>query len=128
MRILGIDFGSKRVGIALSDSSASIGQPYKVLQNTKTLLQDVVSIITKEEVKEIVVGESKNFKGQDNVIMDAVRTFKKELEDATKLPVHYEPEFMSSEQAQHFQGKNEFHDASAAAIILQSYLDRIKNI
>jgi putative Holliday junction resolvase len=127
MRILGIDYGSKRVGIAISDPSESFGQPYKVLKNSDSLLKDIQDIITKEEISEIVIGESKDFKGKDNVVMEAIREFKKILELETKLPVIFEPEFLSSHQAAYFQGQHDLLDASAAAIILQSYLERKKN-
>jgi putative transcription antitermination factor YqgF len=126
-RILGIDYGTKRIGIALSDPQATFGQPYSVIKNSKIALDEVTAIVKKEDVAEIVLGESKDFKGVDNSIMPAVRDFKKSLEDATGLSVIFEPEFMTSQQAEYFQGKHDLLDASAAALILQSYLDKKKN-
>ena len=55
--------------------------------------------------------------------MKKIKTFKLQLEDLLKIPVRYEPEFMTSHQAEQFQGKHDMLDASAAALILQSYLD-----
>jgi putative Holliday junction resolvase len=126
MRYLGIDYGSRRVGIALSDETGSMAFPKQVLPQGAGLLQIVLTICKEEGVGAIVIGESKDYLQQDNRIMEQVRQFKADLEGVTGLPVYLEPEFMSSTQAEKLQGKNEMLDASAAAIILQSYLDKLK--
>lgn len=123
MKYLGIDFGSKRVGIAVSDEEGAMAFPYEVILNDKKLLEKIEEIIKKEKINKIVIGESKNFAGEANKIMAEIRIFKKELEEKAKLEIIFEPEFMTSQQAELIQGKNEMHDASAATIILQSYLD-----
>lgn len=129
MKYLGIDFGSKRVGIAVSDDSGKMAFPYSVISNSENLLGEIQKIIEKEKIEGVVIGESKNFKGEPNKIMSAILEFKKSLEEQTKetksdFQIHLEPEFMTSQQAEHIQGKTELHDASAATIILQSYLDK----
>lgn len=138
MKYLGIDFGSKRVGIAVSDDTGKMAFPYSVIPNNARstssgqakLLGEIQKIIEKEKIEEIIIGESKDFKGEPNKIMSAIESFKKELEDLPaqagklKMKVWFEPEFMTSSQAEHIQGKTELHDASAATIILQSYLDK----
>ena len=123
MRILGIDYGSKRVGVALSDEGCQFAMPLIVLNNSKTLLKDIKEIADKNEVKEIVMGESKNYKGEANTILPESLNFKIDLESMSFF-VHLEPEFMTSANAERFQGKNEMLDASAAALILQSFLDK----
>jgi len=141
MRYLGIDFGSKRVGLALSDESGTLAFPYLVLTNDKELLSEIDRIVKEQKVKLIVIGESKDFSGKDNPIAKAAEEFKKAVEKLTRKKVEYEPEFMTSVQAGRPQGRrqdgsrgtgaraqerkeNTMLDASAAAIILQSYLDR----
>lgn len=124
MKILGIDFGSKRVGLAISDESGKMAFPHSVILNDGNLLPEIEKMIKKENVESVVIGESKDFKGKPNEIMKEIEKFKKILEQKTKMPVLFEPEFMTSQQAEHIQGKNIMHDASAAAIILQSYLDK----
>ncbi len=127
---MGIDYGTKRVGIALSDGSNAFALPHKVLPNSKnsvTLLDEINEIVCEHEVKTIIVGESKDFKGEDNKVMEKIREFKATLENKFQMPVIFEPEFLTSHAAEQFQGKNDMHDASAAALILQSYLDRLKN-
>lgn len=124
MKYLGIDYGAKRVGLAVSDDEGRMAFPYSVLQNDKDLLVNIARIIEKNGVGEIVMGESKNFSGEPNEIQAGIEDFKNKLETETDLDVNFEPEFMTSAQAEHIQGKTEMHDASAAAIILQSYLDK----
>lgn len=141
MRYLGIDFGSKRVGLALSDESGTLAFPYMVIKNDKTLLHEVGRIMKEQKVKLAVIGESKDFNGKDNPIAEQAEDFKKTLERVTHKQVEYEPEFLTSVQAGRRYSRrsggsrgsglraesrktNEMLDASAAAIILQSYLDR----
>jgi putative Holliday junction resolvase len=123
MRILGIDYGSKRVGVAISDENRQFALPVSVVSNTITLLEEIQKIAIDNESREIVMGESRNYKGEPNEILLDSMEFKKKLEK-DGFTVHFEPEFMTSVQAERWQGKNALTDASAAAIILQSYLDR----
>ena len=123
MRILGIDYGTKRIGIAVSDEMRKFALPLVVVKNSDITLREIIEIAHQHEVKEIVLGESRDYKQQPNVIFEQADSFKKELEKAG-LTVYLELEFMTSVNAERLQGKNEMTDASAAALILQSYLDR----
>jgi putative Holliday junction resolvase len=123
---MGIDFGTKRVGIAVSDSENKFAIPHSVIQNSKKLIDDVNTIVCDNEVETVILGESKDFKGNDNKVMAKIRKFKEEIENKLGKKVIFEPEFLTSHQAQHIQGKHDLLDASAAAIILQSYLDRVQ--
>jgi len=126
-KYLGIDFGSKRVGIALSDDGGSMAFPKDVLANDEALLEKVNSIVGDQLVEKIVIGESQNYQMQDNKIMHSARKFAEELAKISGKEVIFHPEFLSSVQAGHLQDKNAKIDASAAAIILQSYLDIQQN-
>ena len=123
MRIMGIDYGSKRIGIALSDEGMQFAIPLSVINNSKNNLSEIKEIADKNYVKEIVIGESKNYKGEANTILPESLNFKKDLE-LMGFRVFLEPEFMTSVNAERFQGKNDMLDASAAALILQSFLDK----
>ncbi|MBI5816961.1 MAG: pre-16S rRNA-processing nuclease YqgF [Candidatus Yonathbacteria bacterium] len=127
MKYLGIDYGTKRVGIATGDSDGGMAFPHAVLPNNKKLIPTIKELCDREHINEIVLGESLDYKMKPNVIMEKIIPFKKELENATNLPVLFEREFMTSAAAEHVQGKGKMIDASAAAIILQSYLDRKRN-
>ena len=122
-RVLGIDYGSKRVGIAVSNEDATFALPFCVLQNSSTLVSEIMAIAKENGVEDIVMGESKDYKGKPNPIHDSILALKRQLEDSN-MKVFLEPEFMTSMQAERFQGKHDKLDASAAAIILQSYLDK----
>lgn len=127
MKLLGIDYGAKRVGIALSDDGGSMAFPKQVLSAGETLVSDIVKLCETEHVQSIVIGESKNFAQEENPIMKEIHELKGELEKALNIPIYFEPELMTSMEAQHIQGQNSMNDASAAAIILQSYINRQKN-
>ncbi len=126
MRYLGIDYGTKRVGVAVSDASGSFAMPLSVIFNSEDLMDEIDYICTEQNIEEIVVGDSKDYSGKENEIMKEITPFVKNLEEKTNLPVRLHPEFLTSREAEQIQGKNEMHDASAAALILKSYLD-VKN-
>ncbi len=123
-RILGIDYGSKRVGLAISDENRQFAMPLVVVKNGDNLIAEIIDLAKSNGATEIVLGESRNFKGEPNKIYKDSDVLKKELE-SKGLKVYFELEFMTSQQAERFQGKNSMTDASAAALILQSYLDKL---
>lgn len=125
MKYLGIDYGSKRIGLAISDENGSVAFPKEVLLNDKNVISKIKEICQKDLVGVIVLGESVNYSGGKNAIMKKIEAFKNILELETSLPIFLEPEFMTSIEAERLQGKNEKLDASAAAIILKYYLDKI---
>jgi len=136
MKYIGIDYGTKRIGIARSDTGGSIAFPLTTIKAGREALSDIAALIKKEEAEGVVLGESRNFKGEPNAVMEDIEQFKKDLEELTGLPVGYEAEFLTSAAAaRQFEGdfgrgekpSQEKLDASAAAMILQSYLDRKKN-
>ena len=134
MKYIGIDYGTKKVGVALSDETGSIAFPNMVVP-TRDALETVAALIKEQGVGEIVLGESRDFSGEKNAVMTEIEEFKKKLE-AAGLPVHYEREFFTSalaarqfapeEKSRKQNPSQEQLDASAAALILQSFLDRIK--
>lgn len=127
MRYLGIDFGSKRVGVAISDETNSMAFPYVVIPNDEKLMEEIERVVSKEKITNIIIGESFDYAGTPNKIMKSIKDFAATLEQKTKLTISFEPEFLTSVQAEHLQGKNKMHDASAATIILQSFLDKRKS-
>ncbi|HEY4516011.1 MAG TPA: Holliday junction resolvase RuvX [Candidatus Paceibacterota bacterium] len=125
MRYLGIDYGSKRIGLSISDEEGRMAFPHSVVENDSHALENISNIIIGNAVDTVVVGESKNFKGEANEIQKSIDKFAKALEaKEMELDIVFEPEFMTSSQAEKIQGKNNMLDASAATIILQSFLDR----
>ena len=126
MKYMGIDYGSKRVGIALSDELHTLAFPHSVIENTQTLVSDVIRLCKDHSVGLIVVGESKNFKQEENHIMKDIKPFVEEIKKQSGIDVVLHPECLTSQQAERLQGAHAMLDASAAAIILQSYIDTHK--
>ena len=126
MRYLGVDYGSKRVGIALSDESAILAFPKEVLENNKVLIEAIKKICQEEKVEGIVVGESYDEKSEPNKIMAKIFLFKKKITDEIGLPVYGEKEFFTTIEARRYQDRKDA-DASAAALILQRFLDKNNN-
>jgi len=126
MKYLGIDCGTKRIGIAVSDDTGSIAFPLTTLQASSSVIEEITSLVQENAVQTIVLGESYNFQGEKNPIMEQIQKLGDELK-AKGYVIAYEREFMTSMQARR-EGETarEHIDASAAALILQSYLDRQK--
>ena len=135
-RALGIDFGTKRVGLALSDRSNMIASPYKTLNyvSEKDLITQLETIVTKNDIEILVLGLPINMKGEDTAQTIKVRDFK-EILSALRIPIVYEDERLSSVSAINsltLQNVKTGHnkpeiDKTAAAIILQQYLDKNYN-
>jgi putative Holliday junction resolvase len=125
MRILGIDYGKKRVGVALSDEGAGFAFPETVLSSSKQVIDEIEKLALNRQVKTIVLGESKDLGGRENQVMEEILKLKGVLE-SRGFTVVLEPEYFSSVEAARFQGEKRGDDASAAAIILQRYLDKQK--
>ena len=126
-KYLGIDYGEKRVGIAVSDVEGKLAFPKIVLENSHELTKQISDLCQEFKAEVIVIGESKNYKGEDNKINPQIISFKREISSLIKLPIFLEPEFMSSMQVEKTFGKTDMLDASAAAIILQTFMDKEKN-
>lgn len=126
MKYLGIDYGEKRVGIAISDIEGKLAFPKIVLENNANLILVISEICQKEGAEAIVIGESKDYQGGDNKISPKIISFKRDLSAVVKLLIFLEPEFMTSMQVEKTFGKTEMLDASAASIILQTFLDKEK--
>lgn len=124
MKYLGIDYGEKHIGLAVSNDDSTVAFPYATIINTSMTEEEIDSIIKTKKIDAIVIGESKDFKGIDNPIMEKARIFAGDLQERTKLPLFFEPEFMTSTEARHIQGGGEKTHASAAALILKSFLDK----
>ncbi len=123
---MGIDFGSKKVGLAFTDESGAMAFPYGVVPNDAKLFPTVLKLIKEKNVGEVIIGHSLDKEGKANKIHEAVETFMLDLTLELGIPVHLEPEQYSTQQAIRIQGKNAQTDAAAAAIILDSFITRKK--
>ena len=132
-RILGLDYGDRRIGLALSDPSKMIASPFKFIINTNDdeLLASLKTLIVEEDIETIVVGLPIGMKGQETKQTMKVREFAALL-SSLAIPISLEDERLSSVSAEKSMiqqkiktGHNKgMIDQRAAAIVLQQYLDR----
>jgi putative Holliday junction resolvase len=135
-RILGLDYGQKRTGIAISDSSHSFASPRSVIEGEPALLKEVARLVEAEDIVRIVLGLPLNMNGTAGPKAAEVLAFKARLERAVTIPVETWDERLSTVQADlalreggMSDRKRGLHvDKVAAQIILQSYLDRQRRI
>jgi len=126
MRYLGVDYGSKRIGLALSDEAGTMGFPHAIIPNTPRLIDELCALIAKENVNAVVIGESRTLAGGENPIARDARAQGELLALRAGVPVFFESEVFTSAEARRVpQLRDARVDASAAALILTSYLSRI---
>ncbi len=135
MRILGIDYGDKRIGIAVSDPLGYTAQGLAVVGKSETYegdIKELKKIIKKiEGIDEIVIGLPKMMSGEIGIQAEKVLKFQEALKGAFKIPINTWDERLTTVQAERtlmaagLSGKKrrKVIDKSAAAYILQSYLD-----
>ncbi len=135
MRYLGLDLGTKTLGLALSDELGMIATSYKILRHEEdyeSLIPQVIHEIEEKNVKELVLGLPKNMNNSVGERGEICLRFKERLEESTGLPVHLQDERLTTKQAESLLISNDTSrkkrkkviDSLAATIILQSYLDR----
>lgn len=123
MRYLGVDFGAKRVGIAISDLAGSFAFPREIVPNDDGLVERVTAMTAEEHITEVVLGDTLAATGERNAVSTAADAFARALEQRA-LVVHRVREAWSSAEAMRYAPAGQRHDDSAAAaIILQRFLD-----
>ena len=122
VRLLGIDYGTKKVGLALSNEDGTMAFPHAVFTNDAQMMEKIAALIQEKKVQKVIVGKSHNLEGAPNVVQKEIELFVDALEGALKVAVVYEQEQFSTQEALRIQGRTEHTDASAAALILDSYI------
>ncbi len=127
MRYLGLDYGAKRVGVAISDEGFKLAFPKATILNDEHLMETLLGIISSEGVSSIVIGESKDFTGTENPINEEIKKFSEDLKSLSNLPISFSPEFLTSVESTRYDVGGKKDDARSAALILQRYLDKLNN-
>jgi putative Holliday junction resolvase len=125
-RLLGIDFGKKRVGVAVSDELGTMAFPHKVFDNDGALLKNICAVINEKKVSEIVIGHSLDKEGKPNEIHNKAESLMLDLTLETGLPIHLQSELYTTQAALRIQGRNAMTDAAAATLILDNFITRQK--
>ena len=135
MRHLGLDLGSRRLGIALSDKGGIVAANYKVIHHNEEyerLVDEIVSIVREEHVDKIVLGFPKNMNNTIGPKGELSIDFKKMLEERVDIPIVLQDERLTTKSALDVlikggvsrKKRKDVVDSLAATIILQTYLDR----
>lgn len=127
MKILGIDYGEKRIGLAISDESGTLARELIIL-SPKEFWQQIQQLINDQEVNKIALGWPLNMSGQETKKTLEVKHFKEKLERHLGISVDIIDERLSSVMAGHLPGGHKDVDSLAAQILLQNYLDKNKYI
>ena len=133
MRIMGIDCGDARTGVAISDLLCSIVGSATVVpsRNREKAIADIAKLAKDNEVTEIVVGLPRNMDGSEGFKAQSCREFADQIREATGLPVHMWDERLTTVQSHNILSAHNYHgqkrkntvDAVAASLILEGYLD-----
>ena len=122
-KYLGVDWGEKRIGLAIGDSETKTAIPHKVVAN----LDDIIKIITEEDINELVIGQPIAKSGDDSNLRLDFLNFVKRIKKKSNLPIELIDERLTSKAADALPGDKKVkapRDAIAAMLILQAYLDK----
>ncbi|HMQ02164.1 MAG TPA: Holliday junction resolvase RuvX [Candidatus Doudnabacteria bacterium] len=125
MKTLGIDFGTKRIGLAISDELGMLAREL-VIWSPDEFWQQITGLITAEQVERIVVGLPLNMSGEETAKTEEVKAFAAKLKKQFTLPVVFADERLSSTMAEQIAGTSKQIDSLAAQIILQNFLNSLK--
>jgi putative Holliday junction resolvase len=137
--VLGIDYGARRIGLALSDASATLASPWRTIERPPSdratlnlLVSEIESLATSDDgLATVVVGWPRRLDGSPTHQTSAVETLARALETRVSIPVVLQDERLSSHEAESRLARREPDwrkrkarlDAAAAAVVLQDYLD-----
>ena len=132
MRYMGLDLGTKTLGVALTDSSGTIASPLKTIKydNIDSLIDEVINIIEEKNVSEIALGLPKNMDNSMGFAADRSLSFKEKLEQKTDVKVTLVDERLSTVEAQNYlinegmrrEKRKKIIDAVAASVILNTFI------
>jgi putative Holliday junction resolvase len=130
VRILAIDYGRKRIGLALSDPLRIIAQPHGFLENNREFDSKLLALIKDREISEIVVGLPQSMDGSESEMTREALAFAERLRVLSSLPVHLYDERLTSMQAERALIEGDMRrekrklsrDAVAASLLLQAFL------
>ena len=135
MRYLGLDLGTKTIGLAISDKTGLIATSYQVLHHDndpKSCIEQLKSIINTLKIEALVLGLPKNMNNTLGTRANETLKFKEYLEKELKLPIYLEDERLTTKSAEYYliegntsrKKRKKVIDKVAATIILQSFLDK----
>lgn len=139
MRYLGLDLGSKTLGVAISDQTGTIATKYSIIRHNEEyerLVMEVEKLVELEKIEKIVLGFPKNMNNTIGYKGELSLTFQKMLEERLDIPIVLQDERLTTKEAENILIQNHTRrdkrkkviDSLAATIILQEYLDKEKKV
>ncbi len=128
---LGLDYGSKRVGLATGNDQARLATPLSTLPNGDLLMSQLAALCKQEAIDQIVIGLPRGLDGQMTEQSELITLFAKHAHERLRLPVHLQDEAVTSEVAEeHLKASGRNYrksdiDQVAAALILQDFLNNL---
>ena len=133
-RVLGLDVGDRRIGLALSDSGGILASPLTIIEHTTENgdIEAILKIVKDREAERIVVGLPRLMNGDIGPQAQKVQTFVEAMRSHTQIPIEYRDERLTTVEAQRLHQESRSkrkkggvirYDAMAAAVILQDYLE-----
>ena len=127
MRLLAIDFGERRIGLATSDAAGVLATPRRTLERRgdEGAITEILAFCREEEIGEILLGIPRSPEGVESPFADRVRSFARKLGRATDLPIRFHEETLTSDEAARRLSPGsprEAADRTAAAVLLEDYL------
>lgn len=136
MKVLAIDFGEARIGLAISDPAGRLAFPLETLhrRNDALAIDRLAEIVGEEEIERLILGEPRNLDGSRGEAVDRVRSFKRKLEARIPVPCDLVDERLTSIEAMERlrsagidpRSQPERIDAIAAQILLEQYLESLE--
>lgn len=131
-KILALDVGAKRIGLATANPDIGIAYPLKIVANNQDIWDSIQSIIKHENITDIVVGLPRNLQGESTDQTRYTELFIQELRQRTQLNVYQQDEALTSQKAEEeLRGRNKSYekgdiDMLAATFILQDFLEELR--
>jgi len=129
-KVLGIDYGEKRIGLSISDEDRKVAFPYKIIDNKNKafILKSLLEIIKGENITDIVIGIPLSFNFTDTDQTKITKSFFNFVKNKiTGVNVYEENEILSTKEAYNWNNKTKRVDDVAASLILQSFLDKLNS-
>jgi len=131
-RLLGIDYGDVRIGVAISDPLGLTAQPVKTIQNSSSAIHEIIAIICEKNVEKCIIGLPKNQHGEDSTKAQSVRLFASQLQQQHPMDIEFVDERFSTvavtrqlhQMNMNSKKQRDMIDTQAAMFILQGVLDR----
>jgi len=133
MRIMALDVGDKRIGVALSDPEGILASPLTIVTRGEEMadIATLTNLVNRNQAGKIIIGLPRNMDGSVGKQAQKVQDFAAKIVRFIRVPVEYRDERLTTVQAKHLSAsvkktRGVQHDAMAAALILQSYLDETR--